>query len=249
MLSGNNLQTASFTLPALVSASLSVVAILLVAFMLPESNTSRRNEGVRVGALRLLLERPGLRFIAVAALLVTTAQSILDSILGLWALDRYGFGPRTVGLLIFCIAILAVITQGALVRILAPRLGEARLATLGVLVFVAGLLIVSEAPGVEVTVMGLALCGMGVGAFTPSNSALASKQSTGRDRGAVMGTYQSSSSLARVIGPFCSGPIYAALGSKAPFLAGACVALPAAWFVWRIRQRPQLSHPQPAPER
>jgi MFS transporter, DHA1 family, tetracycline resistance protein len=114
---------------------------------------------------------------------------------------------------------------------------------------VTGLLMVSEAGGVGFTVMGLALCGIGVGAFTPSNSALASQQSATHDRGAVMGTYQSSSSLARVIGPFASGPLYAMLGSKAPFLAGACVALPAAWFIWRVKQRLQLSHPQPSPER
>jgi DHA1 family tetracycline resistance protein-like MFS transporter len=250
---GNDLQTASFLLPAIVSAGLSVLAILLVAFMLPESNTAelraKRREGPRIGPIRLLLERPALRFIAAAALLVTIAQSILDSILGLWALDKYGFGPRTVGLLLFCVAILAVLTQGALVRVLVPRLGEPKLATIGVLTFVTGLLIVSEAPSVGFTVTGLALCGIGVGAFTPSNSALASKQSDAHDRGMVMGTYQSSSSLARVIGPFASGPMYAVLGSKAPFLAGACVALPAVWFIWRFRQRLQLSHPQPAPER
>jgi DHA1 family tetracycline resistance protein-like MFS transporter len=253
LLAGNDVHTASFMRPAVVSACLSVFAILLVAFMLPESNTAEnratRRPGPRIGPLRLLLERPALRYIAVAALLVTIAQSILDSILGLWALDKYGFGPRTVGLLIFCVAVLAVLTQGALVRVLVPRLGECKLATIGILTFVTGLLIVSEAPNIELTVVGLALCGIGVGAFTPSNSALASKQSDGHDRGVVMGTYQSSSSLARVIGPFASGPLFAVLGSKAPFLAGACVALPAAWFIWRVKQRLQLSHPQHAPER
>lgn len=248
LLAGNNLQTANFLLPAAVSACLSVLAIALVAFLLPESNTARLPVP-RIGPIRLLLERPALRYVAAAVLLVTTAQSMLDSILGLWALDRFGFGPRTVGLLIFCGAVLAVLTQGGLVRVLVPRLGEVRLATIAIVVFVTGLLIVSEAPGVGLTVMGLALCGIGMGAFTPSNSALASKQSTGHDRGSVMGTYQSSSSLARVIGPFASGPLYAVLGSKAPFLAGACVALPAVWFLWRVRQRLQLSHPQPAPER
>jgi len=115
--------------------------------------------------------------------------------------------------------------------------------------FVTGLLIVSEAHGVGLTVFGLALSGIGMGAFAPSNSALASKQAGEHDRGAVMGTYQSSSSLARVIGPFASGPLYAAFGAKAPFLAGACIALPAAWLIWRLRQRLQLSQPQPAPER
>jgi DHA1 family tetracycline resistance protein-like MFS transporter len=248
LLAGNNLQTASFLLPATVSACLSVMAMLLVVFLLPESNTARV-QVPRIGPVRMLLQRPALRQVAAAALLVTTAQSMLDSILGLWALDRFGYGPRTVGLLIFCGAVLAVLTQGGLVRVLVPRLGECKLATIAIVTFVTGLLIVSDAPGVGVTVLGLALCGIGMGAFTPSNSALASKQSTGHDRGSVMGTYQTSSSLARVIGPFASGPLYAVLGSKAPFLAGACVALPAVWFLWRVRQRLQLSHPQPAPER
>jgi DHA1 family tetracycline resistance protein-like MFS transporter len=82
VLVGNDLKTVSFVLPAEVSACLSVLAILLVAFMLPESNTSERRkaQGVRehVGPLRLLLERPGLRFIAAAALLVTFSQAILE---------------------------------------------------------------------------------------------------------------------------------------------------------------------------
>jgi DHA1 family tetracycline resistance protein-like MFS transporter len=253
VLAGNDLQTANFLLPALVSACLSVLAISLVAFMLPESNTARHRAQQpvesRIGPFRLLQQRPALRFIAAAALLVTIAQSMLDSIVGLWALNKYGFGPRTVGLLIFCVAVLAVLTQGVLVRLLVPRLGEARLATIGVLTFVTGLLIVSEAPGVELTIAGLALCGIGSGAFTPSNSALASKQAHSYDRGAVMGTYQSSSSLARVIGPFASGPLYALLGSRAPVLAGACVALPAAWLIRRLTLQLRSSPPQPAPER
>jgi DHA1 family tetracycline resistance protein-like MFS transporter len=249
VLAGNDVQTADFLRPAVVSAALSVLAIFLVAFMLPESNTAAHraqcSDTARSGPLQLLLERPALRFIAGAALLVITAQSILDSILGIWALNKFGFGPRTVGLLLFCIASLAVLMQGGLVRILAPRLGEPRLAAIGVLTFVTGLLIVSLSPSLAATVTGLALCGIGMGAFTPSNSALASKQSTAHDRGVVMGTYQSSSSLARVIGPFASGPLYGVLGAKAPFLAGACVALPAAWLIWRMRQRLRLSPPRP----
>jgi MFS family permease len=110
-----------------------------------------------------------------------------------------------------------------------------------VLAYVAGLITVAQAPSLAFTVLGLAVCGIGVGAFNPSASALASKQSDVHDRGAVMGTYQSSSSLARVIGPFTSGPIYAAFGPSAPFLIGACVTLPAAWFVWRAGGRGSIA--------
>jgi MFS transporter, DHA1 family, tetracycline resistance protein len=241
ILAGNDPQGASFVLPAAVSASLSVLAILLVAFLLPESNTAerRREHGARerVGPLRLLIARPGLRLIATAALLVTFSQAVLESIFAIWSLNKFGFGPRTVGLLMFCLACLAVLMQGGGVRVLVPRVGEAKLATFGVFVYVIGLVTVAGAPSLVITGLGLALCGIGVGSFNPSASSLASKQADAHDRGTVMGTYQSSSSLARVIGPFVSGPIYAALGPGAPFLVGACVTLPAVWFIWRVGAR------------
>jgi len=241
LLAGNNLQAASFVLPAVVSASLSLFAIALVTFLLPESNTvehrMEHRSRARVGPLRLLLERPALRFLATAALLVTFSQAILESILAIWALNKFGFGPRTVGLLMFCLACLAVLMQGGGVRVLVPRLGEAKLATLGVLAYVAGLVTIAEAPSLAITGLGLALCGVGVGAFNPSASSLASKQADLHDRGAVMGTYQSSSSLARVIGPFVSGPIYAAFGPSAPFLSGAAVTVFAIVFIWLASAR------------
>jgi len=127
LLAGNNPQATSFVLPAVVSASLSVFAILLVAFLLPESNTAERRKEhstrARIGPLRLLIERPALRLVATAALLVTFSQAVLESILAIWALNKFGFGPRTVGLLMFSLACLAVLMQGGGVRVLVPRLG------------------------------------------------------------------------------------------------------------------------------
>jgi len=98
---------------------------------------------------------------------------------------------------------------------------------------VTGLLLLGYASSLVVTMGGLLFCGVGLGAYNPSASALASKQARGHDRGAVMGAYVASASLARVLGPFSSGLLYAGLGPAAPFLIGACVTLPAAWLVRR----------------
>jgi len=181
--------------------------------------------------LRLLRTRPRLARLAAATLSVTYSQAILESIFAIWALHRFGFGPRTVGLLLFGVALPALVMQGGVVRVLVPRLGETRLAAAGVLVFAAGLLTVGLADAFAPTLAGLVLCGLGLGAYNPSASALASRQAGSDDRGAVMGAYVASASLARVLGPFTSGLIYAGLGSAAPFLVGACVALPAALLV------------------
>ena len=237
LLAGGDPQRANFTLPAAVSVGTSLLAMLLVRFVLPESHApSQRRDPLdqsRRGAWRLLRTREALAVLALATLIVTYSQSILESIFAIWALHRYGFGPRAVGFLLFAVALPALFVQGGLVRLLAPRLGEGRLASCGVLAFVAGLLLLGHASTLGVTVSGLLLCGLGLGAYSPSASALASRQSRGHDRGAVMGAYVASASLARVLGPFSSGALYAALGPAAPFLIGACVTLPAAWLVRR----------------
>jgi MFS transporter, DHA1 family, tetracycline resistance protein len=237
LLAGANAATANFVLPAIVSVCTSLLAILLVRFVLPESHTAAHRlahpDEPRAGALRLLSTRPTLALLAAATLLVTYSQSILESIFAIWALHRYGFGPRTVGFMLFGIALPALLMQGGLVRLLVPRFGEGRVASAGALAYVAGLVLLACSVSLAMAVAGLILCGIGLGAYNPSASALASRQASGRDRGAVMGAYVASGSLARVLGPFSSGALYAAFGPATPFLVGACVTLPAAYLVRR----------------
>jgi MFS family permease len=245
LLAGDDIHSADFLRPATVSAALSLVAIALVVWVLRESHAPEQRTGPesprRPGAVALLLARPALRSIATASFLVTCSQAIFESIFAIWALRKFGFGPRTVGLVLFGLAIIAVSAQGGLVRLLAPRLGEVRLAIWGVVLYVAGLLMVAAAARPMLAFVGLACCGVGGGAFIPCASALASKQADARERGAVMGTYQAGASLARALVPMVSGAIYAGLGPSAPFLAGAAVTAPAAWLVWRAA-RSQREH-------
>jgi len=236
VLAGDQAQSANFLYPAAASAALSLLALALVKFRLPESRVRTASQPARSGGgpFTLLRQRPRLMFIASAALLVTTAQGILESIFALWALNRFGAGPRTVSLALFGAAVVAVIMQGGLVRVLVPRLGERRLAQCGIAAYVVGLLLVAlAANSLMAAALGLLFCGAGMGAFSPSASALASRQSRGDDRGAVMGTYQSATSLARVIGPFVAGPVYALWGANSPFLTAACITAPAAFLIWR----------------
>jgi MFS family permease len=124
-----------------------------------------------------------------------------------------------------------------LVRWLAPRLGEHRLAMLGIAAYAVGALLVATAHGLGAVLAGFVFCGLGVGAFLPSGSALASREAGAGDRGAVMGVYQSGVSLARVLAPFTSGTVYARLGHNAPFLLATGVALQAIWCILAARRR------------
>jgi len=246
LLAGEHLESANFLRPALLSVSLSVVAMLLVLFLLPESHARDRASGLsvpasrpaRVPAWRLLRELPGLRLLALATLLVTFSQSTLESIFAIWAAARFHFGPLAVGMTLFVLAIVAVATQGGLVRKLAPRFGEHRLAIAGIVAVVLGLATVALANRLGLVVTGFVLCGLGVGLFNPSGAALASHQAQANNRGAIMGVYQSGTSTARVIAPFVSGPVYERFGASAPYLIACLVTLQAVWCVLAAGRRP-----------
>jgi multidrug resistance protein len=253
LLAGADPAAANFTLPAAVSVASSMLAIALVWRVLPESHVPAQHvtqqRSARAGAWRLLRTRPQLARLAAATLSVTYSQAILESIFAIWALHRYGFGPRMVGFLLFGVALPALLMQGAVVRLLVPRIGERRLAAAGVVVYASGLLTVGLADAFAATLAGLVLCGVGLGAYNPSASALASRQAGSGERGAVMGAYVASASLARVLGPFSSGAIYAYFGGAAPFLVGACVALPAALLVRGAGAPSAATDPPTAPLR
>lgn len=137
-LAGEQLAGANFLRPALLSASLSLLAMLLVVLVLRESHTAahrqaQRAAGPRLAGLALLRTLPALQALALGNLLVTFSQSTLDSTIAIWAMGRYGLGPRSIGLALFALALVVVLVQGVLVRALAPRVGEHRLALAGAL--------------------------------------------------------------------------------------------------------------------
>jgi DHA1 family tetracycline resistance protein-like MFS transporter len=224
-----------------VSASASVLAMLLVLLLLPESHTAEHRGAAAASAPRaraweLLRRLPALRWLTLATLLVTFALSTLESIFAIWAMNRYRVGPRTVGMALFALAIVAVATQGGLMRRLAPRYGESRLAIAGIILLAAGVASLAFGAALPLVILGMMACGLGAGLFNPSGLALASREAQADNRGAVMGTYQSGASLARVLAPFASGPTYMHIGPSAPFLLAGVVTSQALWCILGVRR-------------
>lgn len=242
-LAGNDERSADFMRPALLAAALALCALTLVATRLPESLSAEQRalhaaERRHSHPLQLLGSRPGLRWLVLAVVLVTFAQSTLESIYAVWAMNRFSAGPRTIGFSLLALALVAVAMQGGFVRRLVPRFGEYRVAVAAITSYAAGLAVVALGSGLASAVCGLMLIGAGAGAFNPCGSALASRQAGAGDRGAVIGVYQSGASLARALGPLGAGSIYARWGHGAPYLVAGAVVLQAIWCILAARRYP-----------
>ncbi len=243
LLAGNDEHTADFMRPALLAAALALVALTLVATRLPESlgaeqRATHASERRHSQPFALLRARPGLRWLVLAGLLVTFAQATLESIYAVWAMNRFGAGPRTIGFSLLALALVAVSMQGGFVRQLVPRFGEYRVAMAAIVSYAAGLAVVALGSSLGSAIGGLVLIGAGAGAFNPCGSALASRQAEAGNRGAVMGVYQAGASLARVLGPLSAGTIYSRWGHGAPYLVAGAVILQAIWCIIAAREHP-----------
>jgi MFS family permease len=135
--------------------------------------------------------------------------------------DRFGYDAQHVAALFVGIAIVMGGVQGGAMKSLSARFEERALVTGGALVLGLAFLAMPSMPTIGLLLVPLVFSAVGRGVSQPALMSLVSFAATPRNRGAVMGVYQSSASLARVVGPTVVGLLYDANLAWPFWLAGA----------------------------
>ncbi len=151
------------------------------------------------------------------------AFSSFEATFALFGQRRLGFGIGSSAAVFAVIGLVIVGVQGGLVHNVVTRIGETATLRAGLLVDLAGLLVLAFAR----TWLGLvpALLALTVGqglVQTTMSSTLAGRADPAR-RGEVLGAQQSAGGLARVVGPVLGGVLFQRVGPGAPYIAGAAV--------------------------
>lgn len=141
-------------------------------------------------------------------LLFTMAITQLEAIFAFYMMDRFQYDAREVAYILVMRAFITVGIQGSAIRPLAKRFGEKNLLIVGVLLMSFSYATMPWMPQVALLLIPIAIASMGRGIAQPSLLSLISGASEPHMRGIVMGFFQSSASLARVIGPTIAGLLY-----------------------------------------
>ena len=126
---GGLLAGSSLSTPFFVAAGLSMIALVLVLLILPESlPVERRSQtkGVRGPQIRqmwLALKSP-MGFLFFLAFLLSFGLACFEGVFGLYALRRFDYGPQQVGSIMMVIGIVSAIGQGVLTGPATRRFGE-----------------------------------------------------------------------------------------------------------------------------
>ncbi len=239
-----------YQLPIFVAAGMAGLAALAVMLFLKESRAKADPAAPRpafLSGLREARDNPVVGRVLTVTLFYMAGFSAMESVFGLWAEDRYGWGAREVGLSFMVVGIISALNQGIFSGRLARRFGETRVLAVGMLIFGASLVLQVLAPPAWFPALDLSIAGrvvhvgqgwiipvvMSMGAFgmslaMPNISAVISRATSPDRQGAMLGLNMAAGSSARIFGPMAAGALFSGLGHDWPFLIGAALTVPAA---------------------
>lgn len=220
-----------FSMPALVSLLLTLVNLIWVGKRFKETlPEDKRGKGVSSTGRQPIFQlfqspNAATRRTNLTYLLYMLAFSGMEFTLTFLAVERFGFSPAQNGGMFVYIGFILILVQGGIVRRMAPRLGEKRLAVTGLACGIVAFAILSFALKLGVFFVALGAMAFSIGLVSPTMSALVSLYSSEETQGRELGVFRSAGSLARAIGPLAAAGIYFALGSSSAYLFGAVLVI------------------------
>jgi DHA1 family multidrug resistance protein-like MFS transporter len=226
---GGWLATQQLSLPFFVAAALSMAALLFVLLVLPESLPEEARveqagglRGPQLGEMWKALRSP-IGFLLLLAFLVSYGLANFEAVFGLYALERYGYGPARVGTVLTVIGLASAIVQGGLTGLLTRRWGEGAVIRLSLLGSAIGFLIMLQAKSFLAVLITVSLFVISNALLRPAVSSLISQRATS-GQGMAMGLNNSFMSLGRMAGPAWAGFVFDANISY-PYYSGSLIML------------------------
>ena len=225
---GGWLAKGSLSRPFFIAAGMSVLSLVVVWGFLPESLSKEKipfDHKLQLPQLKNLWEAvlgpTGVLFLLVA--LFSFALTNFEAVFGLYALDKFGFGPDQVGTILMVVAVVSTAGKALLTGPVTRKWGEAATIKVSLLAGSAGFLVLLGAWDFVSVLASTGFFILSKTLLRPAAFALISK-GAGEDQGSAMGLSNSFMSLGRIFGPIWAGFAFD-LGPAYPYLSGSIFML------------------------
>ena len=230
---GGLLAEKSLSTPFFIAAGLSMAALLLMILFLPESKkvepveSTEKVQLIRLGELKEALLGP-VGGLLVLSFLLSFGLSNFDSVFGIYALERFGYGPQQVGVLMMVMALVTILGRGLLTGPATRRWGEISVIGASLLAGSVGYLGLLMADGYALVLLATGFFILSRTLLKPSVLSLTSKRSN-IGHGVSMGLCNSFMSLGKIVGPIWAGYAFD-INLSYPYISGSVVLLLSFFF-------------------
>jgi DHA1 family tetracycline resistance protein-like MFS transporter len=244
-------------LPFWVAAGFSLLNAMYGLFVLPESLPREKRERFSlrkaspIGSVRLLRSHAELFGLAISGFIGNIAHEALPTTFVLYAMYRYGWNERTIGLALATVGVCSAVVGAGLVQPLVARLGERRVMIAGLWFGVAGFATYGLAATGLIFWLAVPITGLW-GLAGPPMQSLMTQRVNATEQGQLQGALSSMRGIAFMLGPMLFTSIFAAFIGRernwhvpgAPYLLAALMLTAATFVAWRATaSRPEEEHP------
>lgn len=215
------------SLPFFIAAGLSFVVVLLIYVFLPESlpvEVRRQNDKTASSVnLRSLWQAlfSDIGFLLFMVMLFSFALTNFEAVFGLYALEKFNYGPERVGTILMVVAVVSTVGKAVLTGPATRWWGETAVIKGSLLFGSIGFLVLLLANTYVTILLATGFFILSKTLLRPSAFALISKRSTA-GQGVAMGLSNSFMSLGRIIGPIWAGFIFD-VNVNYPYLSGSII--------------------------
>ena len=234
-LAGDSLAT-----PFFLAGGLSLIAVVLIWLILPESLPVEQRSadrtayrGPQLGVLWQALRGP-VGFLMFLAFLVNFALANFESIFGLYADVRYGYGPQEVGTTLMMIGVVSSVVQMGLTGPATRRFGEGWVIKASLLASAFGFVLMAFALQTATILLTVGFFIFATAMLRPAIMSLTSKM-VKSGQGTAMGLNNSFQSLGRVAGPLWAGVLFDWNINLPYWSAGVVMLGTFAYAMWAMR--------------
>ena len=218
-----------FSLPAFFAMVLSILNLFFICKKLPETRKASEGEVQNrvINPLKLFKPLPykGVNGTNIGHFLFLFAFSGMEFTLTFLAVDRLGYSSLDNGLMFVYIGLVLAFVQGGVVRRKARSVGEKKMATIGLVAIIPGLVILGIANSGFMLYLGLTFLAIGSAMAVPCFTSLVSLYTPAREQGRSIGIFRSLGALSRVFGPLMASIVYWKWGPSNAYYLGALFLL------------------------
>ena len=221
-LAGDSLST-----PFFIAAGLSVLSLVLAIIFLPESLPAEMRQSSQKKENLIDLKSWGeainspIGILLLLTFISTSGLMIFANVFGLYALEKFDFGPDDVGVMMMVLGLVSAIAQGVLAGPLTKRLGDELVTKVGLFAAAIGFGLMLLASTYVTILLATAFFALTVALQVPALTSLTSRRAT-VPQGIAMGLSNSFVSMGRIVGPLFGGYIFD-INILLPYISGSAV--------------------------
>jgi len=216
------------------TSALSLLNLAFVQWRFPETLRQRResiiNPFTGIHNLVYSFRMPNLRLIFSVVLLLSLGFTFFTQYFSVYLIEDFHYSEKDVGFIFGWIGIWLVLTQGVLVRWLAPRVAAKRILSFSILVLASAVVLVIIPDTSMQLYLLTPLVAIAQGVTAPNLNTVVSQQARPDQQGEILGINQSMQSLGNLVPPLI-GSYLLVYGSAVVILVGAGLIL-LGWLVY-----------------